>query len=240
MHDSLRKHYLNTLGIPLWRTRSSNQQNSDAPVLINESSQLTEPAPTYNTITTNYHSEWTNLQQEVAACTACGLCKTRTQTVFGVGDTKAKLLIIGEAPGAQEDRQGFPFVGRAGQLLDAMLMSIGLNRQQVYIANILKCRPPNNRDPDRLEVEKCTPFLKRQLAYIQPQLILALGRISAHFLLNTTTPMNRLRGQQYTYGDDKIPLLVTFHPAYLLRSPLEKNKAYDDLLTIKKFLNTIK
>lgn len=179
-------------------------------------------------------SDWTSLEQKVAACTACSLCKTRKQTVFGVGSHQAKLLIIGEAPGAQEDLQGEPFVGRAGQLLDAMLRSIGLNRQHIYIANILKCRPPNNRDPEVSEVASCTPFLQQQIALLQPKLILAVGRIAAHYLLNTNTPLTRMRGQEYCYGENRTPLLVTFHPAYLLRSPREKAKAYEDLQTVMK------
>jgi DNA polymerase len=222
------------LGVQLWRLRSSSNNNisatgeSEKQILRN--SLANENLATSQNFTSDLDATWSQLIQQVASCTACDLCKTRTQTVFGVGNQSAKLLIIGEAPGAQEDRLGLPFVGRAGQLLDAMLFGVGLSREQVYIANILKCRPPNNRDPERTEVAKCTSFLQRQLSLIQPKLILALGRIAAHYLLNTTTPMNRLRGQQYFYGENKVPLLVTFHPAYLLRSPHEKAKAYDDLL----------
>lgn len=242
MNEIFRKHYLQAMGIELWHARSRADQNSvpqcenvisSNDELLNSSTEINAPSdnPDPNTALL-----WKNLEQEVAACTACGLCKTRTQTVFGVGNTASHVLIIGEAPGAQEDKQGFPFVGRAGQLLDAMLLSVGLNRQQVYIANILKCRPPNNRDPERTEVEKCTPFLQRQLALIQPKLILAVGRIASHFLLNTDTAMSRLRGKQYSYGDQNTPLLVTFHPAYLLRSPGEKSKAYEDLLMMMNIL----
>ncbi len=239
MNELIRKYYLQTMGVQLWRQRADDNNfiNSTNNPLI-ETVSTTHNLSNKNNAT-DIEAIWVNLKSEVAACTACDLCKTRTQTVFGVGNQTAKLLIIGEAPGAQEDRQGFPFVGRAGQLLDAMLLGIGLKREQIYIANILKCRPPNNRDPAREEVAKCTPFLQRQLALIQPKLILALGRIAAHYLLNTTTPMNRLRGQQYLYGESKVPLLVTFHPAYLLRSPLEKAKAYDDLLLVLKMLSTL-
>lgn len=239
MNELIRKYYLQTMGVQLWRQRADDNNfiNSTNNPLI-ETVSTTHNLSNKNNAT-DIEAIWVNLKSEVAACTACDLCKTRTQTVFGVGNQTAKLLIIGEAPGAQEDRQGFPFVGRAGQLLDAMLLGIGLKREQIYIANILKCRPPNNRDPAREEVAKCTPFLQRQLALIQPKLILALGRIAAHYLLNTTSPMNRLRGQKYLYGESKVPLLVTFHPAYLLRSPLEKAKAYDDLLLVLKMLSTL-
>lgn len=223
MQESYRRHYLASLGIQLWKTK---QHSAETVADLNES-YCQNPAD---------EILWSALEKEVAACTACNLCKTRTQTVFGVGSQQAKLLIIGEAPGAQEDLQGQPFVGRAGHLLDAMLQAIGLHRSQVYIANILKCRPPNNRDPDLQEVAKCTPFLQRQLALIQPTLILALGRIAAHYLLNTTTPLSRMRGQQFYYGEQKTPLLVTFHPAYLLRSPREKAKAYNDLQKVVELL----
>jgi uracil-DNA glycosylase len=178
-------------------------------------------------------NDWDILQQQIAKCTACHLHKTRKQTVFGTGNPLADLMFIGEAPGAEEDRQGKPFVGRAGQLLTQMIRSIGLKREDVFIANILKCRPPNNRDPLPEEVAECTPYLERQIAKVQPKLLIALGRIAAHFLLKTTTPLTRLRGQTFYFGVAKTPLLVTFHPAYLLRSPAEKPKAYEDLLRIK-------
>ncbi len=203
--------YLNLLGIERWQLKNS------AP-----------PA---------HPTQWNPLEQCVKQCTACGLHKTRTQTVFGTGNPKAKLMLIGEAPGAEEDRQGKPFVGKAGQLLTQMLRAIGLNREDVFIANILKCRPPNNRDPQPDEVEKCTPFLLQQLALIQPTLLVALGRISAHYLLNTTTPLSRLRGQLFSYGEQQTPLIATYHPAYLLRSPQDKSKAYVDLLKIRQLLN---
>lgn len=178
--------------------------------------------------------DWESLQKRVAACTKCDLHQSRTQTVFGVGNRQADWLIIGEAPGAEEDRQGEPFVGRAGQLLNAMLQAIGLQRQEVYIANILKCRPPNNRDPKLEEVVKCEPYLRRQIELIQPRIILCVGRIAAHNLLKTDTPIGRMRGKQYSYAD--IPVVVTYHPAYLLRSPGEKRKAWDDLLLAKSLI----
>jgi uracil-DNA glycosylase family 4 len=170
---------------------------------------------------------WVELQAEVVACTACPLHQSRSQTVFGVGDRNAAWMVIGEAPGEQEDLQGEPFVGRAGLLLNEMLRAIGLQRQQVYIANILKCRPPKNRDPQPEESAACESFLKRQLALIRPKIILAVGRVAAQNLLKTATPIGKLRGAVHDYQG--IPMVVTYHPAYLLRSPLEKRRAWDDL-----------
>jgi len=181
--------------------------------------------------------DWKSLQIAVQNCTACGLNKTRTQTVFGVGNRQAQLMIIGEAPGFHEDQQGEPFVGRAGQLLNAMLESIGFDRSTVYIANILKCRPPNNRDPMPEEVNLCTPFLAKQIALINPALLLAVGRIAAHFLLDTKTSLAQLRGKIHVYGQLKTPLIITYHPAYLLRNPSDKSKAFQDLQLIQ---NTLK
>jgi DNA polymerase len=174
--------------------------------------------------------DWETLQRTVAGCALCGLQTTRMQTVFGVGNRKADWLIIGEAPGADEDAQGEPFVGRAGQLLNNMLKAIGLERGQVYIANILKCRPPNNREPKPEEAAHCAPYLERQIELIQPRIILAVGRIAAQNLLQTDTPIGRMRGRVYDYGARRIPVVVTYHPAYLLRSPGEKRKAWADLL----------
>jgi DNA polymerase len=181
--------------------------------------------------------DWASLRSAVINCTACGLDKTRTQTVFGVGNEQADLMIIGEAPGFYEDQQGQPFVGRAGQLLNAMLQSIGFERNTVYIANILKCRPPNNRDPLPEEVNLCTPFLEKQIALVQPKLLLALGRIAAHYLLNNKSSLTQLRGKIYEYKNT--PLIVTYHPAYLLRNPLDKSKAYQDLqLTYRMLMSS--
>jgi DNA polymerase len=172
--------------------------------------------------------DWDLLEKCVAACTACELHRNRTQTVFGVGNREATWLVIGEAPGEQEDLQGEPFVGRAGLLLNEMLRAIGLRRDEVYIANILKCRPPGNRDPRPEEVAACEGFLQRQIALMHPRIILAVGRIAAQSLLKTATPIGKLRGQVHHYQG--IPLVITYHPAYLLRSPQEKRKAWQDLL----------
>jgi uracil-DNA glycosylase len=173
---------------------------------------------------------WEGLQARVAACTACtALAGRRTQTVFGVGDPKADWLFIGEAPGAEEDRRGEPFVGRAGQLLDNMLAALGLRRgDNVYIANILKCRPPGNRDPLPEEASACRPFLDRQIALIQPRVIVALGRVAAQSLLESDAPLGTLRGREHDFRGT--PLVITYHPAYLLRSPADKARAWSDLL----------
>lgn len=173
--------------------------------------------------------EWPQLRERVADCRRCALCETRTRTVFGVGNERSEWLIVGEAPGAEEDRQGEPFVGRAGQLLNAMLRAVGLAREQVYIANVLKCRPPGNRDPAAVEVEECLPYLERQVALLNPKLILVVGRIAAHSLLRTGAALGSLRQRVHYFGAARLPLVVTYHPAYLLRSPTEKRKAWDDL-----------
>jgi DNA polymerase len=176
---------------------------------------------------------WIEIKQAVPACTACGLHKTRTQTVFGVGDENADWMLIGEAPGAEEDRLGEPFVGQAGKLLDNMLAAIGLERgENVYIANVLKCRPPGNRNPEPEEVAKCTPFLKRQIALIQPKLIIAMGRFAAQTLLASDATIASLRGRVFSY--EGVPLIVTYHPAYLLRNLPDKAKAWADLVFAKK------
>ncbi|MET0103545.1 MAG: uracil-DNA glycosylase [Sedimenticola sp.] len=171
--------------------------------------------------------DWPQLEQRVAACEACELHSSRSNTVFGVGNREADLLVIGEAPGADEDRQGEPFVGRAGQLLNAMLKAIGLQREQAYIANILKCRPPGNRDPRIEEAVACEPYLRRQVALIRPKVILCVGRVAAQNLLKSEEAVGRMRGREYRYDD--IPVVVTYHPAYLLRSPDQKGKAWQDL-----------
>ncbi|MBE0621936.1 MAG: uracil-DNA glycosylase [Burkholderiales bacterium] len=172
--------------------------------------------------------EWSELKATVAACTACGLRKTCTQTVFGVGDENADWLLVGEAPGAEEDARGQPFVGQAGKLLDGMLAGIGLKRgENVYIANVLKCRPPGNRNPEHAEVAQCSPFLARQVELIRPRLIVAMGRFACQTLLATDASIASLRGRVHRFQG--VPLIVTYHPAYLLRSLHDKAKAWEDL-----------
>jgi uracil-DNA glycosylase len=172
---------------------------------------------------------WQELAADIDACTACGLCRTRRKTVPGVGDASADWLFVGEAPGAEEDARGEPFVGQAGRLLDNMLAALGVTRERnVYIANVLKCRPPNNRTPEPLEVDACRPYLERQVALIGPKLIVALGRSAASLLLGTDASIASLRGRVHRYRG--IPLVVTYHPAYLLRNLHDKAKAWEDLV----------
>lgn len=178
--------------------------------------------------------DWDALAEAVRGCRLCGLCETRTQTVFGVGDRSARLMVVGEAPGADEDRQGEPFVGRAGQLLNSMLRAAGFERGHVMIANVLKCRPPNNRDPSDEEAEKCLPYLRRQIELVAPSAILCVGRIAAQRLLDTEQPVGKLRGRVHDL--DGVPVVVTYHPAYLLRSPGEKRRSWDDLKLMLKVL----
>ena len=230
--DAKRLGRLHDLGITPWVAR----RGARAPA-SREPQPASAPAPVSLTVQSAAAADeraaaiaamdWAALKDAVKACTACGLRAGCTQTVFGIGDESAKWLIIGEAPGADEDRQGEPFVGRAGQLLNSMIAAIGLKREQVYIANVLKCRPPGNRDPKPEEAELCRPFLERQIALIQPRIILAVGRIAAQNLLHTDVTIGRLRGTVHRLG--QLPLVVTYHPAYLLRSPGEKRKAWTDL-----------
>ncbi len=232
MDEQTRAEQLSTLGIDVYKLRGSVAPPvpppNSTPLNIQSKSTQTPAVSTDPSVVVPLES-WDALQAKVKSCTACGLHATRTQTVFGVGNRSATWMVIGEAPGADEDAQGEPFVGRAGKLLNEMLRAIGLPREQVYIANILKCRPPNNRDPLPAEVEQCEPFLKQQVALVKPKIILAVGRIAAQNLLKTDIPIGKLRGRRFEYGDG-IPLVVTYHPAYLLRSPTEKRKAWGDLL----------
>jgi len=224
--DRSRLAYLDAMGIQAWSLRvPAPFPGSER---VEEVGKPKAVCPPYDSAADGSHpGTWEDLQAEVVACQSCPLHRTRTQTVFGVGDRQASWMVIGEAPGEQEDLQGEPFVGRAGLLLNEMLRAIGLQREQVYIANILKCRPPGNRDPQADEVAACESFLQRQLTLLRPRLILAVGRIAAQQLLKTTTPIGKLRGSVHDYQG--VPLVVTYHPAYLLRSPLEKRKAWGDL-----------
>lgn len=180
--------------------------------------------------------DFLSLRQEVLQCTKCAeLVQNRHSVVFGSGNPQARLVFVGEAPGAEEDRQGLPFVGRAGQLLTKMIEAIQLSRDEVFIANVLKCRPPGNRNPLPAEIQNCEPYLLRQLQLIRPRLICALGTFAAQTLLKTTTPISALRGKIHSY--DGIPVVCTFHPAYLLRNPPEKKKAWEDLKKLRSILN---
>jgi len=218
----LQGQYLEAMGIPVWIAR---QSGSSPEIPAQQTEALVDAG-----------NDWSLLQRQVAECTRCALHRGRKQTVFGVGSEQAHLMVIGEAPGAEEDRLGQPFVGPAGQLLTAMLKAIGLPREAVYIANVLKCRPPNNRDPDALEAETCTPYLQQQIELIQPRLILAVGRIAGQWLTGSSAPLGKLRLGSYTYGKTNVPLLVTYHPAYLLRSPGQKRLAWEDLKRVRDAL----
>jgi uracil-DNA glycosylase family 4 len=211
--DSRRVAYLKALDVDVWERRD---RAPAADLALPVADGVTQAG-------------WDELERAVKGCTLCPLHKTRTQGVFGVGNRNAQWMVIGEAPGADEDRQGEPFVGRAGQLLNAMLKAIGLKREQVFIANILKSRPPNNRDPKPEEVQACIPYLFRQIELVNPRLILCVGRIAAQTLLETDTPIGKLRGQLHRIAGNR-PMVVTYHPAYLLRSPGEKRKSWADLL----------
>lgn len=213
---------LSEMGIDVWVSRNTLEEDAEPEAVAAESGEEV----IYRADTGN----WAALNETIRACTRCELHAGRKQAVCGVGNTVADWLVIGEAPGADEDAQGEPFVGRAGQLLNEMLRAAGQPREQVFIANILKCRPPNNRDPKPAEVEQCLPYLQQQIEMVQPKLILVVGRIAAHNLLNVETPIGKLRGQVHYYGDNNIPVIVTYHPAYLLRSPAQKSKAWDDLM----------
>lgn len=187
--------------------------------------------------------DWDELQQSIAGCRACGLCAERKQAVAGAGDTKAGWLFIGEGPGVEEDARGEPFVGPAGKLLDAMLAAIDLQRDEnVYITNAVKCRPPGNRTPEAAEISACLPYLKRQIALLQPKVIVLLGRVAAHAVLGEEGTLSSLRGQTFNYpdGERAIPVVVTYHPAYLLRTLPDKSKAWEDLCRARALMREAK
>ena len=235
---SRRDAILQEMGLtPIWRSRATTGTGAPAssPVAPIASGDFVDDAgPAAQTPSVAREGriakmDWPALKAAVPACTACALHKSRTQTVFGVGDEKADWLLVGEAPGAEEDQRGEPFVGQAGRLLDAMLSAIGLARgTNVYIANVLKCRPPGNRNPEPGEVAQCSPHLLRQVDLLEPRLIVAMGRFAAQTLLATDASIASLRGRLHAYHG--VPLIVTYHPAYLLRTPADKSKAWQDLL----------
>ncbi len=185
----------------------------------------------------NGQTDWSIIESQVSTCRACQLHKGRNNPVFGDGDMNSDWFFIGEAPGKDEDLQGKPFVGRAGRLLTEVIFSMGLSREEVFIANILKCRPPDNRDPKPGEVAKCFPYLEKQIELVKPKVIVAVGRIAAHSLLGTDLPMGQLRGKIHDFGNNNIPTLVIYHPAYLLRSPSKKRKVWEDLQLVENILD---
>jgi DNA polymerase len=230
---------LQAMGLRVWSPAAAELAAPLAPVVAADPVPVPTPINTVPAAAVATSSaamlDWPALREAVAGCRACGLCETRRQTVFGVGGERAHWMVIGEAPGEQEDRQGEPFVGAAGQLLDRMLAALCLSRQaegtepaqQVYIANTLKCRPPNNRNPAPDEMARCEPFLVRQIELLQPRIILAMGRFAVQALLRSNEAIGKLRGRVHQYQG--VPLIVTYHPAYLLRNLPDKARAWDDL-----------
>lgn len=241
MNNAVRLQYLQTMGIDVWIPRTEQPSlpvavmQAQTPVVQTQEALTSvetrmEEQPLHSTVSVS--EQWDGLKAEVKNCTQCSLCNTRTQTVFGTGNQQADWMLIGEAPGQQEDEKGEPFVGVAGQLLTEMLRAIGLEREQVYIANILKCRPPSNRDPHIDEIKSCKDYWQRQYQLVQPKIILAVGRIAAQTLLDTTETVGKLRSKVHYYNNT--PVIVVYHPAYLLRSLSEKRKAWQDLQLAKQ------
>ncbi len=224
--------YLNAMGVDVWERRGRLDAGPAASTVATPTGPALPSAPDTDVAVL----DWDSLQARVAECRLCRLCESRNTTVFGVGSRQAELLIIGEAPGAEEDRRGEPFVGRAGKLLDNMLLALGLDRKTAYIANILKCRPPGNRDPQPHEAEACMPYLRRQIGLLRPVVILALGRVAATNLLGNDRPLRALRAARHTFGDPPVPVVVSYHPAYLLRNPADKRRAWQDLKTVRSLL----
>lgn len=234
MEQHKRYQYLETMGIQVWQPRQAPPRPPAGQMPVVEAAAPGSPPETDSAIAV---MDWSELEATIKSCTRCDLYRSRTHAVPGVGDRTADWMVIGEGPGADEDRQGEPFVGRAGKLLDQMLLAIGLMRAEVYITNIVKCRPPGNRDPRPEEAAACENYLRRQIRLIQPKIILAVGRIAAHNLLQTDQRVGALRGKRFEYADTGIPVVVTYHPAYLLRSPAEKRKAWQDLLLARRVMD---
>jgi DNA polymerase len=238
---------------PVWRLRARPRALDAADALVRDATGVYDPAlvgdasvvpvnevaaPADERLRRIATLEWRDFARDVTACTACSLCKTRNKAVPGVGDVRAQWLFVGEAPGAEEDAKGEPFVGQAGRLLDNMLAALGMKRgEHVYIANVLKCRPPGNRTPEPLEVESCRPYLDRQIELIRPSLIIALGKSAATTLLNVDATIASLRGRLHRYHG--VPLLVTYHPAYLLRNLPDKAKAWEDLCLARAIMQRL-
>lgn len=239
MVDARQVAYLQALGVDVYVPRSAPPLRAGVVVDARPAAvgQATKAAASPAVVAVDL--DWDELRTAVAACQRCDLHATRTQTVFGVGSRQARWMFIGEAPGAEEDKQGEPFVGRAGQLLTSMIRALGLRREDVFIANVLKCRPPDNRDPRPSEVASCRGFLERQVALVNPTLIIAVGRIAAQNLLATETPLAKLRGKVHSFGAQAWPVVVTYHPAYLLRSPGEKRKSWQDLLQARQLFGRL-
>jgi len=236
MQETTRQQYLQAMDIQLWENRLSLdiagldvcvEQNKDRDPLLKVDHDTEE-------------LDWQSLQRKVESCVDCHLHENRIYPVLGAGDLNARVMFIGEAPGADEDRLGEPFVGPAGQLLNEMLQAVGFKREQVYIANTLKCRPPGDRTPESIEIEMCEKYLTRQISLIQPDLIVALGEVSAQWLLKSDDALREVRGRIFHEEKTGAPVIVTYHPAYLLKKPLEKCKSWDDLKLILSQIEKIK
>ena len=240
--------HLDAIGIPVWVRRGTERAGAEREP--SPSIAATQGEPPLSTAAGEREASHpaadaagpagralASIDAQVRECRKCALHRTRTRTVFGVGRPDAACMFIGEAPGAEEDARGEPFVGRAGKLLDAMLAAVGLERGDVYIANIVKCRPPRNRDPHADEIAECSVYLRRQIEAVSPRVLVAAGRVAAQSLLSTTKPIGQLRGRTYRYGEDRLPVIVMYHPAYFLRSPLEKRKGWDDLVRLRAMLS---
>ena len=229
--------YLKALGVEVWKLRNSGSTiQTEFPDVAVE--QTSVDVSTKNNSTSDIDNmNLSALRSVVAECLNCQLSESRTNTVFGSGSESADLMFIGEAPGADEDQQGLPFVGRAGNLLTSMITALGYDRNDVYISNVVKCRPPRNRDPHPQEAKECSQYLRRQIQIISPKVIVALGRVSAQLLIDTELPLARLRGNSFKYLDTEVDLVVTYHPAYLLRKPSEKSKSWEDLWNVHQLMD---
>jgi DNA polymerase len=256
MLTARQQHCLKAIGIDVWTERGATSKNGDRPRFSEQTEQPTNPPESSEsdlekrglspipeqrvlspvTSTPARLDSWDSIIETIHGCNACELAQNCTRKVPGVGDRQADLLIVGEGPGHDEDIRGEPFVGRSGQLLDRMLAAIGFTREQVYITNIVKCRPPNNRDPKQLEAQQCRAFLEAQIELIAPKVILSVGRVSAHNLLASNLPVGKLIPQMHKLPGTEIPLKVTYHPAYLLRNPSAKAIVWQDLKLIHQML----
>jgi len=245
----MRDQYLQAMGITRWVKRELDPVSVDDIDVVEKTVavesialEIEQPNEVELTVVQNEEShaldelDWPSLEKQVVNCVACDLHATRKNTVFGEGDQKADWLIVGDAPGTEEDIQGQPFLGQGGQLLTAMIEAMGLKRENVFITNSLKCRPPESRDPLESEIIACHVFLKQQINLLKPKVILAVGRVAAHNLLAINEPMKAMRGHTVTYKDTGIPVIVTYHPAYLLRAPSNKGKAWQDLQLAMKIV----
>jgi len=240
--EQQRRQYLEAMGIQTWSLRQpqshavdETRQSTDT--VVAQASQSEVAVSEQGADLPAVATDWMGLQAEVNSCRRCELSQHRNQTVFGVGNQNADWLVIGEAPGADEDAIGEPFVGASGKLLNQMLLAVGLKRETIYITNIVKCHPGNNREPSLEHAVACEAYLKQQVALIQPKVIFAVGRVAAQNLLKSKQKVAEMRGQTFEYGDTKIPLVVSYHPAYLLRTPSAKRKAWQDLLVARQILN---